>query len=92
MHHFAHQTDLRIAEHYTDNCQRDSQLFGLCHLLGYRFAPQVKDLKNRKLYAIDKPNAHPLLEPLIGDAVETAAITRSVVVADDRGWLTPAQL
>jgi TnpA family transposase len=49
-------------------------VFGLCHLLGYRFAPRIKDLKDRKLYTIDKPGTYPLLEPLIGDAVETAAI------------------
>jgi len=49
-------------------------VFGLCHLLGYRFAPRIKDLKDRKLYTIDKPSAYPLLEPLIGDTVETAAI------------------
>ena len=49
-------------------------MFGLCHLLGYRFAQRIKDLKDRKLYTIDKPGAYPLLESLIGDTVETAAI------------------
>src|SRR3954453_16193559 len=47
--------------------------FGLFHLLGYRFAPRIKDLKDRKLYTIEKPGIYPLLEPLIGDAIETAA-------------------
>jgi TnpA family transposase len=75
LHHFAHQTDLRIAEHYTDTAGATDHVFGLCHLLGYRFAPRVKDLKDRKLYTVDKPGAYPLLEPLIGDTVETAAIT-----------------
>jgi TnpA family transposase len=49
-------------------------MFGLCHLLGYRFAPRIKDLKDRKLYAIEKPCTYPVIEPLIGNAVETAAI------------------
>ena len=49
-------------------------MFGLCHLLGYRFAPRIKDLKDRKLYTVEKPNAWPLLAPLIGDTVETAVI------------------
>jgi TnpA family transposase len=75
LHHHAHQTDLRIAEHYTDTAGATDHVFGLCHLLGYRFAPRIKDLKDRKLYTIEKPNTYPLLEPLIGDAVETAAIT-----------------
>jgi TnpA family transposase len=74
LHHHAHQTDLRIAEHYTDTAGATDHVFGLCHLLGYRFAPRIKDLKDRKLYTIDKPGTYPLLEPLIGDAVETAAI------------------
>ena len=75
LHHQAHQTDLRIAEHYTDTAGATDHVFGLCHLLGFRFAPRIKDLKDRKLYTIDKPSTYPLLEPLIGDTVETAAIT-----------------
>jgi TnpA family transposase len=75
LHHQAHQTDLRIAEHYTDTAGATDHVFGLCHLLGFRFAPRIKDLKERKLYTIDKPSSYPLLEPLIGDTVETAAIT-----------------
>ena len=49
-------------------------MFGLCHLFGYRFAPRIKDLKDRKLYTVEKPGTWPLLAPLIGDTVETAAI------------------
>ncbi len=30
-------------------------VFGLCHLLGFRFAPRIKDLKERKLYSTLKP-------------------------------------
>ena len=43
-------------------------------VLAYRFAPRIKDLKERKLYTIEKPSTWPLLAPLIGDTVETAAI------------------
>jgi TnpA family transposase len=74
LHHHAHQTDLRIVEHYTDTAGATDHVFGLCHLLGYRFAPRIKDLKDRKLYTVEKPGTYPVLEPLIGDAVETAAI------------------
>ena len=72
--HHVHQTDLRIAEHYTDTAGATDHVFGLCHLLGYRFAPRIKDLRDRKLYTIEKSGNWPLLAPLIGDAVETAAI------------------
>ena len=76
LHHHAHQTDLRIAEHYTDTAGATDHVFGLCHLLGYRFAPRIKDLKDRKLYTVEKPANWPLLAPLIGDTVETAAILK----------------
>ena len=74
LHHHAHQTDLRISEHYTDTAGATDHVFGLCCLLGYRFAPRIKDLKDRKLYTVEKPSSWPLLAPLIGDTVETAAI------------------
>lgn len=74
LHHHAHLTDLRIVEHYTDTAGATDHVFGLCHLLGYRFEPRIKDLKDRKLYTIEKPGSYPLLEPLIGDPIETAAI------------------
>jgi TnpA family transposase len=74
LHHHAHQTDLRIAEHYTDTAGATDHVFGLCHLLGYRFAPRIKDLKDRKLYTIEKPGTYPLLEPMIGDGIEVASI------------------
>jgi TnpA family transposase len=74
LHHHAHQTDLRIVEHYTDTAGATDHVFGLCHLLGYRFAPRIKDMKDRKLYTVEKPSTWPLLVPLIGDTVETTAI------------------
>jgi TnpA family transposase len=75
LHHQVHQTDLRITEHYTDTAGATDHVFGLCHLLGFRFAPRIKDLKDRKLYTINRPSTYPLLEPLIGDMIETTAIT-----------------
>lgn len=67
-------TDLRIVEHYTDTAGATDHVFGPCHLLGYGFAPRIKNLKDRKLYTIAKAGTYPLLEPLIGDAVDVAAI------------------
>jgi Tn3 transposase DDE domain len=34
-----HESDLRIEEHYTDTGGFTDHVFGLCHLLGFRFAP-----------------------------------------------------
>ena len=69
-----HQTDLRIREHYTDTAGATDHVFGLCCLLGFLFAPRIKDLKDRKLYTIEKPGTYPLLEPLIGGVLDPAAI------------------
>jgi TnpA family transposase len=49
-------------------------VFGLCCLLGFLFAPRIKDLKDRKLYTIEKPGTYLLLEPLIGGVLDPAAI------------------
>jgi TnpA family transposase len=53
---------------------RQTTIDGLCHLLGFRLARRIKNLKERNLYATLKPATYPLLDPLIGGTVETAAI------------------
>jgi hypothetical protein len=47
-----HETDLRIEEHYTDTAGFTDHLFALCHLLGFRFAPRIRDLADKRLYSI----------------------------------------
>lgn len=49
-----HETDLAIEEHYTDTAGYTDQVFGLAHLLGFRFAPRLRDLADSKLYTIGK--------------------------------------
>lgn len=39
-----HETDLHIEEHYTDTAGYTDQVFGLTNLLGFRFAPRLRDL------------------------------------------------
>ena len=39
-----HETDLCIDEHYTDTAGYTDQVFGLSHLLGFRFAPRIRDI------------------------------------------------
>ncbi len=42
-----HGTGLPIAEHYTNIGGATDQVFGLLTLLGFRFAPRLRDLKDR---------------------------------------------
>jgi TnpA family transposase len=45
-----HNTELEIEEHYTDTAGHTDQVFGLTHLLGFRFAPRLRDIsKQQKL-------------------------------------------
>ena len=49
-----HETELCIDEHYTDTAGYTDQIFALSHLLGYRFAPRIRDIDDAKLYALTK--------------------------------------
>jgi TnpA family transposase len=61
-----HESDLRIEEHYTDTAGFTDHVFALCHLLGFRFAPRIRDLADKRLATIEKPSRYPALQGLIG--------------------------
>ncbi|MFB6732452.1 Tn3 family transposase, partial [Bacillus mobilis] len=60
-----HESDLVIEEHYTDTAGYTDQVFGLAHLLGFRFAPRLRDLATSKLYTIGSPKEFSNIEVLI---------------------------
>ncbi len=47
-----HETDLNILEHYTDTAGYTDQVFGLTHILGFYFAPRIRDLSDIKLFSL----------------------------------------
>lgn len=47
-----HETELCINEHYTDTAGYTDQVFGLSHLLGFVFAPRIRDISDSKLYLL----------------------------------------
>ncbi|WP_223070438.1 Tn3 family transposase [Paenibacillus caui] len=69
-----HETNLSIEEHYTDTAGYTDQVFGLTHLLGFRFAPRLRDLADSKLYTIGKPSDFPKLEKLLRGQINTKII------------------
>lgn len=69
-----HETDLDIKEHYTDTAGFTEQTFGLCHLLGFRFAPRLRDISDSKLYCFDKPSNYPRLENILRVKLNTKII------------------
>ncbi|MED1646637.1 Tn3 family transposase [Brevibacillus agri] len=69
-----HESDLSIEEHYTDTAGYTDQVFGLTHLLGFRFAPRLRDLSDSKLYVIGKPSDFPKLENLLRGQIDMKVI------------------
>lgn len=61
-----HESDLRIEEHYTDTAGFTDHVFGLMHLLGFRFAPRIRDLADTKLFPPNNQQTYEMLKPLLG--------------------------
>ena len=47
-----HATRLEPREHYTDTPGYTELIFAVCHLLGIRFAPRIKDLPEQRLWRL----------------------------------------
>jgi TnpA family transposase len=69
-----HESDLRIEEHYTDTAGFTDHVFALMHLLGFRFAPRIRDLADKRLYIHGDENPYPTLAKLIGGNVNVKRI------------------
>jgi len=69
-----HESDLRIEEHYTDTAGFTDHVFALMHLLGFRFAPRIRDLGDTKLYSPKKELDYSALKPMIGGALNIKRI------------------
>ncbi|MGW13730.1 Tn3 family transposase, partial [Listeria monocytogenes] len=69
-----HESDLSIEEHYTDTAGYTDQVFGLSHLLGFRFAPRLRDISDAKLYTISSPNDFPNIKGILRGKINTNVI------------------
>lgn len=61
-----HESDLRIEEHYTDTAGFTDHVFALMHLLGFRFAPRIRDLRDTKLYIPKDDVSYDALHSMVG--------------------------
>jgi TnpA family transposase len=66
--------NLPLHEHYTDTGGATDHVFALCHLLGFRFAPRLRDIGDRKLGSVAAPSTYKGIENLMGRTIKTAAI------------------
>jgi TnpA family transposase len=69
-----HESGLVIREHATDTAGAVDHVFGLCHLLGFRFAPRIRDLGERRLYALGDLAPFPTLRPLVAGPIQVRTI------------------
>lgn len=69
-----HETDLQIEEHFTDTNGYTEQVFAICHLLGFRFCPRMRDLASKKLYAFDDVDSDSPLTPMLGEKINVRLI------------------
>jgi TnpA family transposase len=74
-----HESDLRIEEHYTDTAGFTDHVFALMHLLGFRFAPRIRDLADKKLYVPGNRKSYPALANLVGE-ISQGTVTASLML------------
>ena len=93
-----HECSLEIREHYTDTAGAIDHVFGLCHLLGFRFAPRIRDLADRRLYVADGRATYAALTPMIGGTVDFRVIgenwneTQRLAASIKAGTVAPSAL
>lgn len=69
-----HESDLRIEEHYTDTAGFTDHVFALMHLLGFRFAPRIRDLNDKRVFVTGDSREYPRLAPMIGRQINIKLI------------------
>lgn len=70
-----HESDLRIEEHYTETAGFTEHVFGLTQLLGFRFAPRIRDLADKRLYIRGDAKQYPTLAGLVGGNINVKQIS-----------------
>ena len=58
--------DLGISTHHTDGGGVSDHVFGICSILGFKFAPRIPNLSDRRLYTFDPSAQAGALEPFVG--------------------------
>jgi len=69
-----YQDTFPIKEHYTDTGGFTELVFGCFELLGFRFAPRLKDLPDQVLYRLDRTANYGTLDPVLRRSIRTPLI------------------
>ena len=68
-----HKSDLKIKEHYTDTAGYTDQVFALMPLMGFNFAPRLRNLSDLNLYTFDR-DKFPKLKQLVKGTINKKLI------------------
>lgn len=71
---FDHDTILEIEELFTDTGGASDHVFALFCLIGKRFAPRLRNIKDRKFHTFEKADSYPTLANHIGAPINTTLI------------------
>lgn len=66
-----------IREHFADTGGFTDHVFALSAILGYIFAPRIRDLASKRLYLFDPSSASPDIRPMIGGKIKVELIERN---------------
>jgi TnpA family transposase len=72
---FITRAALSLNEHYTDTGGFSDHVFAMCRLLGFRFAPRIRDLKEKRLYVLPGMTVPPELASLAAGAINLRVIS-----------------
>ena len=72
-----HATHLEPREHYTDTHGYTELIFAVCHLLGIRFAPRIKDLPEQRLWRLPNQDDYPAIDHVFAGKLNIALIRES---------------
>jgi TnpA family transposase len=64
------ETELPLLEHTTDTSGYTEIVFALFDLLGFQFAPRIRDLGDQRLYCINHTGSYRRLEPLLNGTLK----------------------
>ena len=92
-------SSLDIHEHYTDTGGATDHVFTLCHLLGYRFVPRIRDLADRRLGTFEAAGRYHWFDGdgmvqrfAIGSRYTVRGFDGELLLTGDRGWLLRQEL
>lgn len=87
-----------IREQFADTGGFTDHVFAACAILGYRFAPRIRDLPSKRLYAFNPSAAPAHLRALIGGKINQAMIERNwpdilrIAATISAGSIAPSQI